>query len=438
MKSTSANAVISKLEELIAQNKGNINPYEAALATGFSIDEINDAFNRLLELFESKVSMDSSSGAVVFKFAYPLKPRGKKTFKEKLYVVAEAAYKIFQKVYKVSIGVILIAYTTVFALIILAAMFASSSRDNDRGPNLGFVADIFLAIIRGMQIAAITSDMAEMSRDRSGLAYRQVRREPQKGFITSVYHFVFGPERVKFDPLADAREVLAYLKQVSNGKLTAGSIIMLSGGNYESAESKLAEYVGKFKGDMNITNDGLLLAEFHNLQSVQKEWLKGKIIYYFDEVEAPYILNGNTAGKNIGISFMNFFNLLVSMVVMAASTNAAMFIFLGLLPFIFSVLFFAIPLIRIPVNISLNKKREKEILRKKLFRGIAKTMHHPVTLEELLAASGISGDEVNKAKDMVQSLLIDYQGELTISESGAPLYIFERLNNEIKVTTYTN
>jgi len=434
-KEISESQMLIKLTELIKKKKGKINPYEVALETGFSIDDINDGFKRLLEIYESKLQADMQTGSVEFIFTYPLVKRGKKTFKEIAAQIATKAYEIFKKVYKISIGVILIVYTTIFVLLILAAMIAASSsdKDNRRSFNLGFIVDIFYAIIRGMQIAYITSDMTTYYTDDSGFRYRALKKEPKKSFINSVYDFVFGPERVKIDDLANAREVMAFLQQVSNGKLTAGAIALLSGVSMDVAESKLAEYVGKFKGDLQINDDGTIVAEFYNLQKVSPELLKGKIEYYFDEVEEPYVHNGNTTGKNIAIFFMNLFNLFVSAFVMSSGIdNAWIIIFLGVFPFVFSLLFFLIPLVRLLIVRYLNKKREKNIIRKKLFRAIVK-LNKNATEKEILAAASIPSNEFDLAKIILNEMVIDYRGEIDISEIGEPIYKFDKLLCDIKL-----
>jgi len=437
----SESQLVNKVTEIIKQKKGKINPYEIALETGYSIDDINDALKRLLEIYDSKIQADLKTGSVEFVFSYPLIKRGKKTFKEILAVVADKSYQIFKKIYKISIGVILIVYTIIFALLVLAAMVAASSGDRDNrrsNVNLGFIVDIIYAIIRGMQISYITREMSDYYQDSSGLYYRSQRKEPKKSFINSVYDFVFGPERVKADDLADAREVMAYLQKVSNGRLTAGAISLLSGVPMDVAESKLAEYVGKFKGDLFINSDGSVYAEFPNLQKVSKELLEGKIIYYFDEIEEPYVLNGNTTGKNIAIFFMNLFNLFVSFAVLNAPIDSlGILVFLGVFPFVFSLLFFLIPLIRIPVNYVLNKKRDKNIVRKKLFRAILK-INKPATENEILNEARLEKNEVDIAKNILNEMLIDYRGEIEMNENGVVLYKFDKLLKDISLVLNKN
>jgi len=440
-KEISESQLVNKIPEFIKLKKGKINPYEIALETGYSIDEINDALKRLLEIYESKIQADLKTGSVEFVFTYPLVKRGKQSFKETLALIADKSYQIFKKVYKISIGVILIVYTVLFALLILAALVASSAgdRDNRRSNiNLGFIVDIIYAIIRGMQISYITREMTDYYTDSSGLYYRSQKKEPKKSFINSVYDFVFGPERVKTDDLSDAREVMAYLQKVSNGRLTAGAISLLSGVPMDVAESKLAEYVGKFKGDLFINSDGSVYAEFPNLQKVSKELLEGKIIYYFDEIEEPYILNGNSSGKNTAIFFMNLFNLFISYSILSMPIDSSTFLFFfGLFPFVFSVLFFVIPIIRIFVNFALNIKREKNIIRKKLFRAIL-NINKPATENDIFYEARIDQNQFEIAKSILNKMLIDYRGEIEMNENGTVLYKFDKLLKDINLVLSKN
>lgn len=434
-KEISENQLLVKLTELIKQRKGKVNPYEAALETGFSIDEINDGFKRLLEVYESRLKADLNTGTVEFIFTYPLVKRGRRTYKELLFEFANKAYLIFKKVYKISIGVVLIVYTVVFALLLLALMIAASTSDknNRRSPNIALLVDIIYTIIRGMQIAYITGDLYEYRYDSSGLRYKVPRREPKKSFINSVYDFVFGPERLKIDDLSNTQEVLAFLQKVSNGKLTAGAISLLSGVSLDVAESKLAEYVGKFKGDLIINNDGTVVAEFPNLQKISSDMLQGKIVYYFDEIEEPYILNGNTSGKNFVIFIMNSFNLFFSYLILNSNIeNPWIYFFLGIFPFIFSVLFFLIPLIRIPVNYYLNLKRQKNIIKKKLFRAIFKLNKH-ASDDEIISNADLLPEEKHFAKDLLNEMVIEYRGEIDIDQNGKPIYKFDKLLNDIKL-----
>jgi hypothetical protein len=86
--------------------------------------------------------------------------------------------------------------------------------------------------------------------------------------------------------------------------------------NYEDAESRLAEYASRFNGDLYIDNEGSIVGDFTGMMNkVSKDLEGGKIVFYEDEVEAPYEVTGNTKGRNFAIAAMNTFNLLMSIIV---------------------------------------------------------------------------------------------------------------------------
>jgi len=130
---------------------------------------------------------------------------------------------------------------------------------------------------------------------------------------------------------------------------------------------------------------------------------------------------------------MNLFNLFVSAFVMSSGIdNAWIIIFLGVFPFVFSLLFFLIPLVRLLIVRYLNKKREKNIIRKKLFRAIVK-LNKNATEKEILAAASIPSNEFDLAKSILNEMVIDYRGEIDISEIGEPIYKFDKLLCDIKL-----
>ena len=140
--------VVVELERVVKKARGKLSPEDAASETGFSLDQINDGVSRLIELYESRVTMDRESGKLQFLFKYPLHKRGSKTFKEVLMSVLDVIWKGFTFVYKASVGIIMILYTVVFAVILLAILLASKG-DNDRDSKFN-IGDILGGIFRGI------------------------------------------------------------------------------------------------------------------------------------------------------------------------------------------------------------------------------------------------------------------------------------------------
>lgn len=445
--------VVNELESILKKSRGIISPGDAAASTGFRIDQVKDALARLIELYEARVTMNNETGQVQFIFKYPLFRRGKKSFKEYLQIVGEWAWKIFQVIYKASIGVILIFYTILFVLVLIAMIFGGRDNDNDNKIDIGsIIGGLLRGILDAYTFSMITRDMT-YGYDNDGHRYRTFAKDKNKGksFVQSVFSFVFGPDRPQYDPLEDAKEAAAFIRR-NKGKITAGNIVALSGVNYEEAEARLAEYTARFNGELDVNSNGFLVAEFTDLlNNKAKDIQDGNITFYEDEVEPPYELTGNTSGRNFGISAMNVFNFVMSILVIAFFSSGVQVVedpqmidmvagtvhefgwlvfLLGYFPFAFSILFFMIPALRAFKLPSKKKKREINILRKKLIGAILRNSGRNIRRDNLINYAKVNPNEMSLIDQTLERLVIELKGEINIDSDGTPIYSFERLSKE--------
>ncbi|MFP4369050.1 MAG: hypothetical protein ACLFR2_05675 [Candidatus Kapaibacterium sp.] len=432
---TNIEKTASDLTALLDKTGGKIAPSDAAAATGYSLDEVKEGLTVLLERYRCRVHADEETGALVFDFKYPLVRRSKKSFKEIALKVADKAWQLFKVVYKAAIGVVLIMYTIVFALILLALLSRSDDRDSGGGFNI--VGGIFRAIMEAFMWGAILAP-TEYSTGPYGERYRRYKPEKNKGknFIQSIFHFVLGPDRPEIDPMNDAKEAAAFIR-ANKGRITAGNIIALTGVDYPEAESRLAEYALKYKGELEIDENGTVVAEFPEmLQGRTRELEGGNIEFYVDEVEPPYEITGNSGGRNAIIALMNVFNLimagfLLSFFSVNMDFNVLAFA-LGWFPLVFSILFFVIPLLRIPVVKANQKKREKNVIRKKLVGTITLYPDEPMSLETIFKRSGIPDELHDKSRAILDDLVIEMQGDVSLNDEGEAVFTFPRLSRELR------
>ncbi len=442
--------LVATLEPLIKKARGNVSPADLVAETGFPWEDIKSGLSRLIELYESRVTMNNDTGALQFVFAYPLRKRGKKKFKEIVFEAINFLWKIFQVIYKAAIGIILIFYTVIFILILIGLMFGGSSRDRDRNPFGDIISGAFRAIFEGMRFYAWTQAFQYIE-DPSGFRYKKAIPEKNKGksFIQSVYHFVFGPEHPDYNPLNDTKEAIAFI-QKNKGKITAGQIVALTGVTYEEAESRLAQYAAQFNGSLEINKDGIVVAEFYQLlERLSKELKGGKIEFYIDEVDPPYELTGNSSGRNLFIASMNAFNVIMSYFVILTFSNGtlsnadivtevvnispAILYGLGFFPLVFSIIFFIIPLIRLIYVSRMNAKRDDNILRKKIFSAFINHLDEELEWGYIKTRAKIKPEEETKALDSMNKLIIELQGELKLDEQGRAVYTFPRLAKELLI-----
>ncbi len=425
--------ILNKIEKILPKTKGRFSPEDIAAATGYSLSDINDSLKRLLELYRAKVVVDTNTGKLVFDFLYPLEKVGKKTIKEVLFTILQFLWKTFQIIYKAIIGIILIVYTAIFVIILLAIIVASSSSDRDRrdsGISLNIFGGIFRAIFEGLYIMSWSNAIQNVA-DPSGLRYRKYAPEKNKGknFVQSVFHFVFGPDNPPVDKYADEKEALAYVRKRSKGKLTAADIVLLTGCSLDEAEERLARYAVKFGGELEVDENGVVVADFSNMLHSEKSFDEGEIIYYYDEIEPPVEITGNSTFRNFAIIAMNSFNMLMSYLIISSQSilNSSQYsdyavgyqipgwvIFgLGWFPLIFSITFFLIPLIRIPfVHIQKNKRNDN-IMRKKLFYALYH-LKTDITMEKISNFINLPNELLMKANKVLHRLIVDLRGEIEL------------------------
>jgi len=445
--------IISKLKNIIKSNKGVINPNEAVSRTGYGKEEILTALNRLIELFEAKVVLDEVAGGIKFIFKYPLFKRNTRTIGEILASFGRSALNVFKTIYKGAVGVVLIAYTVIFAIILLLLM--GNSDNEEKGGGSGILFFLFRAIGEAIFWSSM-SHPYYITEDKFGNKYKTYQKKDKgkgTGFIRGVFSFVFGPEIPPVEEESDVREVASYIRLKTNGIITAANMIELSGIDYDKAESRLAEYCGKFDGFLEVNNDGLVYGNFSNIMGSTSYNEHKNIVYYIDEIEPPVEFTGNKSGRNLGIVCMNTFNLIMSTIILQMHNNppveyingeltgiiweliyGGFGFWLGWFPLIISISYFIIPVLRFPSYSIKKKSRNNRVLHKILVGSICSARKKTFTLPELV---NITRTRMNVESDKVQSMMnqivIDLKGAMEVQNDGTIIYIFERLYDEFNL-----
>lgn len=433
--------VLNRVEKAAKQAKGIVTAADISAATGLPIREVESALERMIELYRVSVSADISSGAVRYSFAYPFVLRGSKTWGERWQSIKASLWKGFKVTYKALTGVILAGYTILFAVVLIAlAMSGNSDNDSDDFNPGHLLAVMFRMIWEAVFWHSILHPV-EYQVDESGMRYRRFKqKEKKKPFIRSVFDFVFGPEQPEEDAEEDAREVAAYAR-VHKSELTTGDVVALSGVTFQQAEERLADYLVRFKGDAHVREDGAVVADLHALTQRSSLTDEAQIVLYPDEVDPPVVHNGNTGGKNAAIIAMNTFNLAVSSFVVLGLSSATatadiaigggvellLEIGLGYFPFVFSVLFFVIPIGRYFRLSQKKSRREESIIRKKMVRFILENVQRPLSRTELMHVASNS----IQAERVLDALVIDLEAQSEVTDQGEVVYVFERLQREL-------
>lgn len=435
---------------------------EAASLTGLSIDDTREALEALLTTYVCRLQV-SENGDLIYNFGSSLRRRGSKTFAERLQTLRSWLWNVFTIVYRAWITVTLVVYFVIFLALFIVLLIASSARQSsDRRRtssfDLGPLLHLFIAIFNWRTVTGAIG----YNRDRYGYRYRRYEPEPgilnpqKKSFIAAVYDFVFGPPRAALDPLQNEKEVAAYVRQ-QKGILVTSELIALAGWTFPQAETFLTDCVIRYQGDTKVSEKAVLVAEFDTIVRSIGEMEEGEVIYYWDEYEPEYELTGNNPSYNLLIGFMNSFNLLIATLVLTgnfsqlwqtqarSSLSATMTsvasgsfftVFLGWLPLVFSLLFFAIPLGRWITIRAHQQRQHVQNIRKRLFKAIFANQGQAQALSAVLATVNASRDEETlprqEVQERLQEIALDMEGDVAVDDAAELQFAFPRIQRELQ------
>ena len=435
---------------------------EAAAMTGLSIDAVRHAMDALLTRYVCRLQV-SEQGDLIYHFGDSLRRRGEKTAQERRQELLDRLWRIFTVIYKAWIAVTLVVYFILFLVILIVVLVAMSSQQSsdDRrrrssAMQLGGLFELFFAIFRWRTITGVV----DYQQDRDGYRYQHYEPRPavlndhKKSFIASVYDFVFGPPRVEIDPLANEREVAAYLLQ-NKGVVVASELSALAGWNFSQADTFLADCVVRYRGELQISDNAVLYGQFDDIMRGVGEVETGSVVHYWDEYEPEYEWTGNSGAYNVAVILMNGFNLFMAFAVLSgglsaiagssrpgtflgfiAANETLVSVVLGWIPLIFSLLFFLVPLVRGVKLGGLRRQRREANIRKRLFKAIFARQGQPQTVDEVLAVVNANAVEQSLTRPEVETRLkdlsLDMPGDMSVSDAAEVQIAFPRVTSELR------
>jgi len=446
------------LEKKLKAGKKQLTVGDAASITAINMDDAKHALEALVEKYESKLKV-TENGDLIYDFGKSLQRRGKKTFKEIWANVKEKAWLTFKFLFRIWITVMLVVYFVIFLLLIIGLIVVSASKggDDDGGYEGGgmnpfqmyLIMDLFtdLFMYRTVTRRKVwrTDSRGYRYQEYESLGRKSKKGETKKSFVASVYDFVFGPPRVEPDALENYREAATYLRE-QKAVMVQSEVVGLSGLKRDDAENFFTECLVKYNGKAEITDKGTLYGNFNELVRGKAKLDNTQVQWYWDEYDAPHRQSGNTMASNVLISSMNGVVLFASSQVMQgvlyqvmpdlpADTLATASILLGIVPFIFSTIFFMVPVFRYFSNRKKNKEIHRQNIRRRLMKVIFSAKDGQIPEEQLMSLVNLSEKEEkldrDQIKDIMEDLIHDLGGELTVGDAGELVYHFEVLKREM-------
>jgi hypothetical protein len=276
----------------------------------------------------------------------------------------------------------MVGYALLFLAMIIGLSTAGGRRDDDRGPGLSMLGGLFRMIADAMfwTFRPFTPLYVMDPYLYDGGAYagaparfgeqrRRARQEPEVPFYERVNRFVFGPREAPKDPLAERARIVEEIR-ARKGRIGVADVMRVTGLSRDEADPLMARLMLDYDGDVDVGEQGGIVYRFPNIRKTAGLQLVvpppnirvGSAAWDTKKVAPP--LTGNPGGSNVAIAALNGFNLLASAWVLAnGMTIHNLFlsmqkhhprilpddgtpIVLGVIPLLFSILIFALPLFR--------------------------------------------------------------------------------------------
>lgn len=333
--------------------QGTVTVNDLVVATGLPGIVLEPVFRSMVLRYDCSIDV-GEDGKLRYRFDPELVPNDggealrKHRFRKKLW----AAFKVL---YKVLIVVILVGYVIAFAVLLIAALVAGSkSNDQNKGSSR--------EKSRPTTPHGHTSSYWMM---RSMMGTRGARLRPPSRFEAlppvdprpiweKVFSFVFGLDTTADDPLVDRKQLLSFLVE-KQGVIAPMELSARTGWSPQASERESSRLLAEYDGGVEILSDGQTVFAFDGLQHAVPAGVTPTPPFW-ERFELKLSNSGNQAGINTGIFFLNLF-VLVNALFIAPSwliptlfedgAQSIGFLLLSIIPGVFSVSFFGIPLWRL-------------------------------------------------------------------------------------------
>lgn len=446
------------LEKYANKNTKQFTLEDAVSVTGMPVIETQEAIKNMMEKYDCKLKV-TENGDLIYDFG-TLQRRHQKPWSEYFFDAMAMLWKGFQYFYKAMTSLFLIIYFVVFLVLLIGAAIASEDGDGV-GDLIAVLLRVFISIFEWNTINSYNDRYYQT--DSHGYPYQHYKekskilgkkkksKDPrdEKGFVASIYDFIFGPPRVELDPLTNNQEVATFLRQ-QKGLVVTSEIQALAGWKREEAENFMTECLAMFDGKGDVSDNGTLYGDFSQLIRSKNRTGEEPVVWYWDEYEPDYELTGNSAGRNAAIIGMNIFNLLFSMAMVfggwlgpdGLDLGFLGSLFLGYFPLVYSTLFFIIPMFRWIRQIPQKRKQHEINIRKRLMRIVFQTYDqtkshiHEIPLKKLeeVANTNRGSEEKLSAATIdriMKDTLADLGGEAYLNENAEVIYKFDLIAQEL-------
>lgn len=378
--------------------------------TGLPLEQVKELVPQIVDEYSGRLEV-TESGEILYSFprGFVSKYRG---FRARLRSFLKGFKKISIQVgtwlFKMWILLMLVGYFVLFVVIALFALLASTvisvsgSSDERSSSRRGNSIGGFYAISYVLDLFIRIWFYSELTRsiDQTYGIERRPPRPRGRPLHQAVFSFVFGDGDPNMDwENREKRAVLSYI-QANKGIISLPEFMILTGRSPQQAEAEILSYCAQFGGTPEVTEAGTLVYQFKELllNTLQIEKNSSGLT---TPIKRLHSFSKNPPAMNRWFAILNGVNVLFGGYFLVNSlmvgiptqehlrgfsylytityallyglgTNPLGFLFwgMGIVPFVFSILFYLIPLVRYQRLQGKNEEIKTENLRKTTYLRI--------------------------------------------------------------------
>ncbi len=438
---------------------------DAAVKTGLALRDAEGGLKWLSTEFRGQLRVTSEGQLVhVFPHGFSKPWEGRDARRRAFRAFGRGLMGVLRFVVRAWVAIVLVGYAAIFVSLILAMTFARQGNDSRRSDGLpgGELAYAFFRVLGDAlfwtfhpwsPFSVYAAGGGWDARDGRFEARRYAPRRasgPRVPFYERVNRFFFGPVAPPEDPLENERRVVAAIR-AGKGRIGLADVMRATGLPREQADPMMARLMLDYDGDVAVSEDGGIFYRFAEMRKTASEASSSEVApsaAWEREPKPLAPLTGNSPGANIAILALNAFNLLMGFWVIANGltldrlthlfdrvpppfVDSGIPIALGVIPIAFSALLFLVPIGRVLLRPSKQRRVVAERGRLAVLRAVLERVRakQPVTDRVVADAWRVATGRPAEAKRLDRDL-VALGGDVDIAESGETRWRFADLETE--------
>jgi len=374
---------------------GTVTVADVVARSGVPPADTERLLNKLVLDYESALDVDDN-GDLLYRFDPALSARQDIVDADKKRRRRAALRDGFMRFFRVWTVAMVVVYTVIFALFIIAIALRGANNINVGGgrgsrtrrggqgaSGLAIVFNILASNMTWRWNRALRQKLRDdirhrIDRGEDPFRWRETKtaeEDSKPSIIDRTWYWLFGSAAIETTPLELEKTLITYVR-AKKGLITNADIMALTGETYDNADAIGTRLCAAYGGELDITEDGIAVYRFKNLMlSAAPEVAEQvpRLGYLWQSRKHEHELRQN---PSMLIPGLNAFNLVLSIVMYTTilpqlgwMSAPAIIVFSGI-PLVFSTLFFLIGGIRMIREAAGREEYERDNLRIAMYRLI--------------------------------------------------------------------